>query len=372
MIGTCVRALGLVALSLPAVAQSAVTPLQLMRAAEAHAKAHGAKYRPVLSPRDGREGGVTPQDIAQVRAAGFPVVVWTVDEAARLQELFETGVEGIISDRPDLLRALVESHRAARGNLLDGDGLLQVNKFDAQGHRGGRDLRPESTFPAFEVALDNLVTTLETDVGITRDGVPILSHERHVNRETCREQTDAQPGTSEVRIKDITADELRRQFVCDKLIRGPEQKNDLGLSPVAVAFAKSRKLPSPFVHPRLQELFEFVRFYDDYYSRGQGRSAPGARQRSLNARRVRFNLETKLEAQHPDETVSPEKFVEVLAGTIVRNHLESRCDIQSFDFRTLVLAQERFPGIRTVYLVGTPQQLEVENLPRELRGGGKE
>ena len=35
----------------------------------------------------------------------------------------------------------------------------------------------------------------------------------------------------------------------------------------------------------------------------------------------------------------------------------------------LVVAQEKFPAIRTVYLVGTPAQLKVENLPRELRGG---
>jgi len=139
------------------------------------------------------------------------------------------------------------------------------------------------------------------------------------------------------------------------------------VSPVASAFATAHHLPSPFVHPRLQELFDFVAFYERYYSRGAGRTAPAAKQRAANAGRVRFNLETKIEAQHPDETVSPAKFVEVLAGAIVRNHLESRCDIQSFDFRTLVLAQEKYPSIRTVYLVGSPAQLLVENLPPELR-----
>ena len=336
-----------------------------MRAAGAHSKAHRAQYSPVLSPQDSPDSGVSPQDISQVRAAGFPVIVWTVDDAARQQQLLDSDVDGIISDRPDLLRSLVERNRSARGGLLDRDGLLLIGKFDAQGHRGGRDLRPESTFPAFEVALDNLVTTLETDVGVTRDGVPVLSHERHVNRQTCRDQA---ANSSEIFIKNITADELRRRFVCDKLIRGPEQTNDLKLSPVASAFAGLRHLSNAFVHPRVQELFDFVGFYEQYYSQGAGKTAPAAKLRAANARRVRFNLETKIDPQHPDETVPPARFVEVLAGTVVRNHLESRCDIQSFDFRTLLVAQQKYPRIRTVYLVGSAVQLQSENLPAELRG----
>ena len=45
--------------------------------------------------------------------------------------------------------------------------------FDLQGHRGARGLKPENTLPAFEVALDLGVTSIETDVHLTRDGVPI-------------------------------------------------------------------------------------------------------------------------------------------------------------------------------------------------------
>ena len=358
-------ALLLTCVPLPSIAQSALTPLELMRSAATHARAHGAKYEPVLSPMDGDASGVTARDIAAVHGAGFPVVVWTVNDSARQQELLDAGVDGIISDRPDLLRSLVLRNRTARGGLLGSGGLLRTQKFDAQGHRGGRDLRPESTFPAFEVALDNLVTTLETDVAVTQDRVPILSHERNVNRQTCRDADGSASG--DIFIKDITSSELRRRFICDKLIRGPEQSNDVRLSPVARAFAEARHLPSPFVHPHLQELFEFVRFYEAYYSRKAGKGAQAARQRAANARRVRFNLETKIDPQYPAETVSPEEFVEVLAGTITRNHFEHRCDIQSFDFRTLVLAQKNYPSIRTVYLVGSPAQLRMENLPPDLR-----
>ena len=61
---------------------------------------------------------------------------------------------------------------AVPGDFLDADGLIDIKKFDAQGHRGARNLRPENTLPAMEVALDNLMSTLETDTGISADLVP--------------------------------------------------------------------------------------------------------------------------------------------------------------------------------------------------------
>jgi glycerophosphoryl diester phosphodiesterase len=51
-------------------------------------------------------------------------------------------------------------------------------EFDLQAHRGGAGLRPENTLAAFGHALEIGVTTLELDVQISRDGEPVLSHER--------------------------------------------------------------------------------------------------------------------------------------------------------------------------------------------------
>src|SRR4030095_5358796 len=47
---------------------------------------------------------------------------------------------------------------------------LPVIAFDLQGHRGARGLRPENTRSAFTFALATGVTTLETDLAVTRDG----------------------------------------------------------------------------------------------------------------------------------------------------------------------------------------------------------
>ncbi|MBI3710751.1 MAG: glycerophosphodiester phosphodiesterase [Proteobacteria bacterium] len=50
---------------------------------------------------------VTDQSLAEAKALGLPVVVWTVNDPVEMRRLIERGVDGIISDRPDLLRAVV-------------------------------------------------------------------------------------------------------------------------------------------------------------------------------------------------------------------------------------------------------------------------
>ncbi len=50
--------------------------------------------------------------------------------------------------------------------------------FDLQAHRGGAGLWPENSLLAFDRALALGVTTLECDVHVSRDGVPVLSHDR--------------------------------------------------------------------------------------------------------------------------------------------------------------------------------------------------
>jgi glycerophosphoryl diester phosphodiesterase len=49
--------------------------------------------------------------------------------------------------------------------------------IDLQGHRGARGLAPENTLAGFRRALAIGVTTLESDLALTRDGVLVLSHE---------------------------------------------------------------------------------------------------------------------------------------------------------------------------------------------------
>lgn len=305
-------------------------------------------------------------NVGSLQRAGYQVVTWTVNSKPRMLELMRLGVNGIISDRPDLLleaaREFDKNQDGKPGDLLDADGLIDIAKFDAQGHRGARNLRPENTLPAMEVALDTLMTTLELDLGVTKDGVPILSHDPYVeSAKNVRLDGAAYGDADEVLIKNLTAAEIQSTFACVKLFRGPTQTNDLALSPVSVAFAQAKSLKSAYVLPTLQQVFEFVETYTAYYSTGAGKTHPEAALRAKNAARVRFNVETKLNPRtdkdlknnvFAERTIAPEPFATAVASVILSSRMSSRADIQSFDFRTLLAVQSEFPGIRTVYLFG--------------------
>ncbi|MFL6464180.1 MAG: glycerophosphodiester phosphodiesterase family protein, partial [Bryobacteraceae bacterium] len=320
--------------------------IELLQRAKQESGARGSKCIPVLSPADSLLSGADPAiKFKAVQAAGFPVIVWTVNNPARMRELIEQRIDGIISDRPDLLRQELMNAQKDQGYFA---------RFNAQGHRGGRDLRPENTLPAFEAGLDNLITTIETDTGVTADRVSLISHEQFINPQTCR-HADGSPYTeaNRVWIKDITMAEAQKRFICDRTFRGPQQKNDLVLSPVAVAFAQAKGLNSPYAPTNVEQLFDFAAYYVEYYKSGAGKSHPGAEARWRNAAKVRFNLETKItpastEQQH---TFGPDIFVKTLCGAIKAKGMEARSDIQSFDFRTLTITRHEYPEIQTVFLL---------------------
>lgn len=65
-------------------------------------------YREFQVPeRSGVTTIVTPRFIKYAHQMNLPVKVWTVDDAADIRRLTEWGVDGIISDRPDIAVAVV-------------------------------------------------------------------------------------------------------------------------------------------------------------------------------------------------------------------------------------------------------------------------
>ena len=73
----------------------------------------------------------------------------------------------------------------------------QAQDFDLQAHRGGLGLTVESTLPAFAKALELGVSTLELDVQITEDQVAVVTHDRRVDGQKCRDTSPAMQGDPE-------------------------------------------------------------------------------------------------------------------------------------------------------------------------------
>ena len=77
--------------------------------------------------------------------------------------------------------------------------LTYEGKMMVAGHRGDSANYPENTMVAFRAAIAAGVDMIETDVRLTKDGVPVLIHDRTVDRTT----------DSTGYVKDMTFAELR-------------------------------------------------------------------------------------------------------------------------------------------------------------------
>jgi glycerophosphoryl diester phosphodiesterase len=195
----------------------------------------------------------------------------------------------------------------------------EVMAFDIEAHRGGRALMPENTLASFANALSMGVDTLELDIGVTSDGVLVVSHERGLNPDLARGPDGAYiaaPGIPFVRLP-----------------LAEVKKYDVGRIKPDSAYAKQfpdqHAVPGTPI-PTLREVFALVRKSGDAH--------------------VRFNIETKIDPNHPDESPDPQRFVSLLLDLAAQEKFQDRIMVQSFDWRTLLLVQKLAPAIPTVYL----------------------
>jgi glycerophosphoryl diester phosphodiesterase len=65
--------------------------------------------------RVGRIRIVTPGFVRAAHRAGLPVHVWTVNDPATMHELLELGVDGVMTDRPRVLRDVLTARGVAAG-----------------------------------------------------------------------------------------------------------------------------------------------------------------------------------------------------------------------------------------------------------------
>jgi glycerophosphoryl diester phosphodiesterase len=202
--------------------------------------------------------------------------------------------------------------------------LLQATAaaaFDVQGHRGARGLAPENTLAAFRAALEIGVSTLETDLAVTRDGVLVLSHDPQLNPALTRADGRwiAAPAPT---IRSLTLAELQRYDV------GRIDPS----SPYAQQWPAQKPVDGERI-PALGDLFALVR-----------------NRRTAGGLPVRLNLETKVTPTSGTTVIDPASFVRLLVTVVQGARLSGRVTIQSFDWRTLVEVKRAAADIATACL----------------------
>ncbi len=189
---------------------------------------------------------------------------------------------------------------------------LPAIAFDLQGHRGARGLAPENTIASFSTALAIGVTTLELDVGMSKDGVVVVHHDERLNPDITRGADGAFLSQRGPPIYSLTLEELKRY--------------DVGRLKPGTAYAAS--LPEQRSHdgariPTLAEVFALAR----------------------RAEHIRFNIETKLTPTSGADVPEPELFAKAVAATVRAAGLVERVSIQSFDWRILRVLRGIEPDI---------------------------
>jgi glycerophosphoryl diester phosphodiesterase len=201
--------------------------------------------------------------------------------------------------------------------------------FDLQGHRGARGLAPENTLAGFKRALALGVSTLELDTGVTRDGTVVVSHDTVLNPDLTRDASGRWLESPGPALFQLTLAEVR-QYDVGRLKPG---------TAYAARFAQSVPADGERI-PTLADAFALA-------------------ERAGN-RTVRFNVETKMDPLHPEQTPAPEAFVDAVITVVRGAGMAKRTTLQSFDWRTLRYAQRAYPEVPTVCL--TVQQPGDDNV----------
>jgi glycerophosphoryl diester phosphodiesterase len=208
---------------------------------------------------------------------------------------------------------------------------LPAEAFDLQGHRGARGLAPENTLAAFDTALRIGVTTLELDIGMTKDDVLVVSHDRRLNPDHTRGPDGKFLEREGPAIRSLTFAELK-QYDVGRLKPGASY---------AAGFPEQRAVDGARI-PALAELFALVT--------------------ERQAHHARFNIETKITPTSGAETPDPEAFAAALAKAVHEAGLTARVSLQSFDWRTLKAMRSIAPEIERVCL--TAEAISFDTIKR--------
>jgi len=191
--------------------------------------------------------------------------------------------------------------------------------FDLQGHRGARGLAPENTLAGFDRALAIGVSTLELDVVLSADGVPVLSHDTTPNPDITRDASGR------------WLQERGQPF--HTLTLAQIEALDVGRINPASRYARDFQAQQPVDGARIVTLAAFFEHL-----------------KRLPAPHVRLNIELKRNPTRPAESPDPETFVRAVLEVLRTHGMTERSHLQSFDWGLLKISQRLAPDVALSFL----------------------
>lgn len=205
------------------------------------------------------------------------------------------------------------------GSSIAGSSKPEQSKpqgFDLQSHRGGRGEYTEESRKAFEESVKMGVSTLELDIVLAEDGTPVVWHDPAIQADKCTDTKPATENDPEFPYVGKLVHELNwkqlQTLNCNKVLKDyPDAKAE-----------KTNKLL------QLQDVFDIAA------------ADP----------QMRFNIETKIEAEDRQKSATPQEFVDAILPVVRANKATSRTTIQSFDWHSLPLVRKAQPDISLALL----------------------
>ncbi|MEU1212475.1 glycerophosphodiester phosphodiesterase family protein [Streptomyces sp. NPDC005790] len=196
---------------------------------------------------------------------------------------------------------------------------VRGTEFDLQAHRGGLGMTTEGSLEGFGKAIRLGVSTLELDTQVTKDRKVVVTHDRQISARKC---VDTGPLTSSdpmypyvgKYVKDLTLAQIKTMNCGYQQLPGfPEQEQIKGFRMV-----------------ELRDVLDLVKSY--------------------KAKRIKLNIETKVEAGAPEQTAPRKLFVRRVFEEIRRSGIQKQVSVQSFDWAALKEMHELAPAYPLVAL----------------------
>ncbi|MEP3299916.1 MAG: glycerophosphodiester phosphodiesterase family protein [Pseudoruegeria sp.] len=203
-----------------------------------------------------------------------------------------------------------------------GNGITRVI-----GHRGARGVMPENTMEGFKFTIDVGIDALEFDVILTRDRIPVITHNHYLLGAATREPNGRWITGEEPKVSRLTLKELQTFDVGGldgNTVYGQRFADQVFLNDIRI--------------PRLSELLDLA-------------ASPGMEG-------VHLLLELKSDPEAIDDKNERADVVQHVVDEVRARRLESRTILHSFDWLLLDECRKIAPDMPTSYLSQLPESSE--------------